>query len=108
MINQALLLQNELHERDEEIVTLKKERLVLESSMKAKQLMYDQDCHVRMQIGQKLEQTILDREEQKELNEALSAEILHLKQKISQIAAGIESSPVKGPITVSVEGQGTI
>lgn len=85
---QALLLQNELHERDEEIVLIKKERAVLEQSMKAKQVMYEQDAHVRMQIGQKLEQTILDREEQKELNEALSLEIFRLRQQLAQYEGG--------------------
>lgn len=80
---QCLLLQNELHELHEEVVSLKKERAVIDSTMKAKSLLYEQDAHVRMQIGQKLEQTICDREELREINVALQAEILDLKHRLT-------------------------
>jgi len=105
---QTLLLQNELHERDEEIVALKKERLVLEQSMRAKQIMVDNDAHVRIQIGQKLEQTILDREELKELNEALSHEIFHLKQKLLAFDGGNVGVGPGGPLTEVTLGQGRL
>lgn len=105
---QTLLLQNELHERDEEIVALKKERLVLEQSMRAKQIMVDQDAHVRIQIGQKLEQTILDREELKEINEALSLEIFHLKQRLAAFDGGNVGVGPGGPLTEVTLGQGRL
>lgn len=79
---QALLLQNELHELHEEVIALKKERAVTDSTIKAKSLLYEQDAHVRMQIGQKLEQTICDREELREINVALQSEVLDLKQRL--------------------------
>lgn len=103
---QALLLQNELHERDEEIVSLKKERAVLESTMKAKQIMYEQDAHVRMQVGQKLEQTILDREELRELNDALSGEIFQLKKRIAEFCGIDTISNLPPPVSRTVEGTG--
>ena len=82
LCTQALLLQNELHELHEEVVYLKKERAVIDSTIKAKSLLYEQDAHVRMQIGQKLEQTICDREELREINIALQSEVLDLKQRL--------------------------
>lgn len=58
---QALIFQNELHERDEEIAGLKKGAANLEKTVHGLQKMAEQLQHVQMQISKKLEQTLLDK-----------------------------------------------
>ena len=104
MRTQCLIFQNELHERDEEIATLKKNESVLEQAIGAKQKMYDQVVAVQMQISKKLESVLLDKEEAQEINDALQEEIMNLKHRM--MSSNIALPPP--PILTSIEGRGTL
>jgi pyruvate/2-oxoglutarate dehydrogenase complex dihydrolipoamide acyltransferase (E2) component len=66
VLSKNLTLTNELNDRDTEIIALKKREAVYEQTLKAKEKMYEQDANVRMQLGRRLEQILLDKEEAKD------------------------------------------
>jgi hypothetical protein len=76
---QNLTLINELNERNVEIQAMKKREQVYEQTLKAKEKMYEQDANVRMQLGRRLEQILLDKEEAKGEIDELKAHIIHLE-----------------------------
>lgn len=58
-----VLLSNELNERDEEIQKLKKKHEQMEKDLAEQENRYKQDTMVRMQLGKRLEQVLMDKEE---------------------------------------------
>lgn len=58
-----LILTNDLHERDEQIAMLKKKEEQFEQILIDRDNMFKQDALVRMQLGKKLEQVLMDKEE---------------------------------------------
>ena len=80
--SQNLTYINELNERNTEIVALRKRETVLEATLKAKEKMYEQDASVRMQLGRRLEQILLDKEEYKDEIDEYKEHILRLEQEL--------------------------
>ena len=54
---------NDLNEKDDTIVQLQKREMVLEGVLAANEKMHEQDAIVRLQLGKRLEQVLLDKEE---------------------------------------------
>ncbi len=60
---QMVVLNNDLNEREDQIIVLKKREAAFEEQLRAKDKMYEQDAMVRMQLGKRLEQVLMDKEE---------------------------------------------
>ncbi len=58
-----LILTNDLTERDEQINQLKKKEEQFEQILIDRDNMFKQDAMVRMQLGKRLEQVLMDKEE---------------------------------------------
>jgi hypothetical protein len=56
-------LSNELNDRDEQISVLKKKESHYEQTLLDRDNMFKQDAMVRMQLGKRLEQVLMDKEE---------------------------------------------
>jgi hypothetical protein len=63
---QTLALTNDLNEREDQIISLKKREAALEDNLKMKEKLYSQDAQVRLQLGKRLEQVLMDKEEIKD------------------------------------------
>lgn len=59
-------MTNDLNEREDQIIVLKKREAALEENLKMKEKMYAQDAQVRLQLGKRLEQVLMDKEEIKD------------------------------------------
>ena len=60
---QMVALNNDLNDREDQIIILKKREVAYEDQLRAKDKMYEQDAMVRMQLGKRLEQVLMDKEE---------------------------------------------
>lgn len=60
---QILILTNDLNERDEQIASLKRKEEQFEQMLVDRDNMFKQDAMVRMQLGKRLEQVLMDKEE---------------------------------------------
>jgi len=78
-LSKNLQLTNELNDRENEIAQLKRREAVYEQTLKAKEKMYEQDANVRMQLGRRLEQILLDKEEAKDEIDDLKAHVQKLE-----------------------------
>ncbi len=58
-----LILTNDLNERDEQIAALKRKEEQFEQMLVDRDNMFKQDAMVRMQLGKRLEQVLMDKEE---------------------------------------------
>ena len=63
---QMLVLTNDLNEREDQIIAMKKREAVFEEQLASKEKMYEQDAKVRMQLGKRLEDVLMDKEEIKD------------------------------------------
>jgi len=63
MMGQMIQLSNELNDRDEQIAVLKKKESHYEQTLLDRDNMFKQDAMVRMQLGKRLEQVLMDKEE---------------------------------------------
>ena len=54
---------NDLNEKDGSIAKLMKRQLYLETMLTANEKLHEQDAIVRLQLGKRLEQVLLDKEE---------------------------------------------
>ena len=68
-------MTNDLNEREDQIIALKKREAVLEENLKMKEKMYAQDAQVRLQLGKRLEQVLMDKEEIKDELDSLKVNI---------------------------------
>jgi hypothetical protein len=71
MMVQMLMLTNDLNDRDEQINVLRGREAGLQQQYSQKEKMWEQDALVRMQLGKKLEQILMDKEDLQEENEML-------------------------------------
>lgn len=60
---QMLVMANDLNDREEQIVLLKKKEEHYEQTLSERDNMFKQDAMVRMQLGKRLEQVLMDKEE---------------------------------------------
>jgi len=58
-----VVLTNELNERDNQIALLKKKETHFEQTIQERENLFKQDTMVRMQLGKRLEQVLMDKEE---------------------------------------------
>lgn len=63
MMIQMLVLANDLNDREELIAVLKKKEQTFEQTLLDRDSMFKQDAMVRMQLGKRLEQVLMDKEE---------------------------------------------
>jgi len=82
---QMLVLTNDLNEREDQIIAMKKREDALVEQLASKERMYEQDAMVRMQLGKRLEQVLMDKEEIKD-------ELDNLKAQLDVIRSGFNSA----------------
>jgi hypothetical protein len=63
---QMLVLTNDLNEREDQLIAMKKREEAYMEQLTNKDRMYEQDAMVRMQLGKRLEQVLMDKEEIKD------------------------------------------
>lgn len=79
---QMLVLTNDLNEREDQIIAMKKREAAYEEQLASKEKMYEQDAKVRMQLGKRLEDVLMDKEEIKD-------ELDNLKAQLEMIRSGL-------------------
>jgi ABC-type uncharacterized transport system ATPase subunit len=85
LMMQTLAMTNDLNEREDQIIALKKREAALEENLKIRERMYAQDAQVRLQLGKRLEQVLMDKEEIKD-------ELDNLKAHLDIIRNGFQST----------------
>lgn len=80
MMLQLVVVTNDLTERDEQIALLKKKEEHYEQTLAERDNMYKQDAMVRMQLGKRLEQVLMDKEEALEKFEQMKLQLESLRQ----------------------------
>ncbi len=68
-------MTNDLNEREDQIIALKKREAALEEHLKMKERMQAQDAQLRLQLGKRLEQVLMDKEEIKDELDSLKVEL---------------------------------
>jgi len=63
ILMQLVVLTNELNERDNQIAMLKKKETHYGQTLQERENLFKQDTMVRMQLGKRLEQVLMDKEE---------------------------------------------
>jgi hypothetical protein len=101
--SQNLTYINELNERNGEITSLRKREQVLEATLKAKEKMYEQDATVRMQLGRRLEQILLDKEEYKDEIDEMKEHILSLEMELVRYRDSERESVSASQVQVQVD-----
>jgi hypothetical protein len=92
LIVQLFILSNDLNEREEELIEMRKREEILQQHLSSKEKMYEQDAIVRMQLGKRLEQVLMDKEELKDQLDQLRKQLEH----ISNLTSGkVPITPVK-------------
>ena len=97
---QLFALTNDLNEREETITVIKRRVTSLETTLAANEKMHEQDALIRLQLGKRLEQVLMDKEEaleeldlvQTKLESIRSAMALVDFSKAAQLANSINSS----------------
>ena len=79
-LSQMIQLSNELNDRDEQISVLKKKESHYEQTLLDRDNMFKQDAMVRMQLGKRLEQVLMDKEEALEQLELMKVGRCHRDQ----------------------------
>ena len=75
---QMLVLTNDLNEREDQIIAMKKREEAYIEQLASKDRMYEQDAMVRMQLGKRLEQVLMDKEEVKDELDSLKVSFISL------------------------------
>eukprot|EP01034_Spumella_vulgaris_P021600 gene21600-27638_t len=86
MTIQMLILTNDLNERDEQIAALKKKEEQFEQMLVDRDNMFKQDAMVRMQLGKRLEQVLMDKEEAMEQLELMKEQVESIKSSFASLA----------------------
>lgn len=68
---QFIFISNELAARDVQIEDIRKQNLILQQQLEEKDKLYTQDSLVRLQLGKRLEQVLMDKEDALEQIEQL-------------------------------------
>jgi hypothetical protein len=82
---QVFAHSNDLNEKDDMILKLKKQESLLETALAATERLQEQDAIVRLQLGKRLEQVLLDKEEAYE-------ELHHFKVMNDVLSSTLRSS----------------
>lgn len=84
---QMMLLSNDLNERDSQIRSMKHKEEQYEQTLTDRENMFKQDAMVRMQLGKRLEQILMDKEEAMEQMELLKDQVDNLKATLAARAS---------------------
>ena len=84
MMIQMLVLANDLNDREEQIAALKKKEESYEQTIVDRDNMFKQDAMVRMQLGRRLEQVLMDKEEAVEQLENMREQLEALKAAFAE------------------------
>lgn len=87
MTIQVLILTNDLTERDETIAQLKRREEQFERTLVDRDNMFKQDAMVRMQLGKRLEQVLMDKEEALEQLELMREQVDSIKESFASMGA---------------------
>lgn len=82
-----LILTNDLNERDETIAQLKRKEEQFERTLMDRDNMFKQDAMVRMQLGKRLEQVLMDKEEALEQLELMREQVENIKATFAAMSA---------------------
>jgi hypothetical protein len=80
-----LVLTTDLNEREDQVTAMKKREAAYEEQLANKERLYEQDAMVRMQLGKRLEQVLMDKEEIKD-------ELDMLKDQLDVIRTGFQNT----------------
>lgn len=69
---QHLALTNDLNEKEDQIDAYKKREAVMESHLTKKEKLHEQDAVIRSQLGKKLQEALMDKEDLKDRVEELT------------------------------------
>ena len=83
------MLYNELNAREDEVAELRKREEILQQHMRSKEKMYEQDAIVRMQLGRRLEQILMDKEEIKDQLESYKNQLDAINALTSKAQAAL-------------------
>eukprot|EP01036_Dinobryon_divergens_P031607 gene31607-41039_t len=83
MMAQMIQLSNELNDRDEQISVLKKKESHYEQTLLDRDNMFKQDAMVRMQLGKRLEQVLMDKEEALEQLELMKEQVEQIRSTLN-------------------------
>jgi hypothetical protein len=78
ILMQLVVMTNELNERDSQIALLKKKEEHYEQTLQERENLFKQDTMARMQLGKRLEQVLMDKEEALDQLEVLRVSICEL------------------------------
>mmetsp|Transcript_2571 Transcript_2571/g.2721 ORF Transcript_2571/g.2721 Transcript_2571/m.2721 type:complete len:88 (+) Transcript_2571:16-279(+) len=70
-----LELTNDLNDREDYIIVLKKRESLLLAEMESKEKAYEADCGVRVQLTKRLNQVLMDKEDVKEQLEIMQEQM---------------------------------
>lgn len=82
LMMQSMNLTNDLTERESQLVASKSREADLKKSLLAKEKMYEQDAIMRMQLGKRLEQVLMDKEEACEQIEVLKNQLQLIRSSL--------------------------
>jgi hypothetical protein len=90
LMMQMLSLTTDLNEKEDQLANYKNREYELKQTLLLKERVYEQDTQSRLQLVKKLEQVLMDKEEEREENELLREQILNLRTIISQLGGHYE------------------
>jgi hypothetical protein len=88
MMVQMLMLTNDLNERDEQIADLKQREAALQQALADRERQHESDAMVRLQLGKRLEQVLMDKEEAMDQLELVREQLNAVRASFDVITGG--------------------
>ncbi|RYG62437.1 hypothetical protein EON64_17860 [archaeon] len=83
---QLMMMSNEIVEKDQQIQALQRSEKAFELKLQEKEQLYKQDNIVRLQLGKRLEQVLMDKEEALEQLDMLKMQLESLKTNLDNVS----------------------
>lgn len=83
---QLMMMSNEIVEKDQQIQALQRSEKVFELKLQEREQLYKQDNIVRLQLGKRLEQVLMDKEEALEQLDMLKMQLESLKTNLDSVS----------------------
>lgn len=84
-----MTITNDLSERDNQISELRKRDLLAQSQLAHLERSHEQDAMVRMQLGKRLEQVLIEKEEALEQLEHMRDQLQNIKSSFSRVVGDL-------------------
>lgn len=97
MMVQMLMLTNDLNDREEQIRDLKTKEQHMSQTLTQKEAMFEQDAMVRLQLGKRLEQVLMDKEDAEEQLDMMKMQLDSFHKSFAIVA----NSSARGSIKMS-------